>query len=469
MSEEEQSDIENTGEAKDADKVAGDRVEFRLGYRDTSSVDSTADRTELTLYGNLYSRRPVRLHGRVTDPLLLREALASLYDVIKSDQRYIPKDRSAYLAYQTMRKKSASLQAWEARQEYFDWLERNDPNAWLVLDPVISVFPDVVYWEAFSKDEAVYASLSIDRELIRPEGDVRCGTTNIDFTDELFQGVERMRGHRDTTLRVESEGLAVETVTPDGDAPRGSTVIEKKVRVPASWLRGFLQIQSAAMLDRVSFSLAPIDLYNLLRHLRLNADRKREGRAIRIELVPGEYPRLVLEPWELVLETTAGIYRGPRTLNVKLWGRRRLQLFTRLLPFATEIDVHVLGSGLPAFFVLRAGAVTLTLSLSGFTSENWSRAAAFDLLLPRSSEFTTETKTVLDYLQQNHSATAENIALDLRAEKRAVLEALQIGCQHGKLIFDLEKTYFGFARLRISPWIRPGLNFGTNANGPPMT
>ena len=58
---------------------------------------------------------------------------------------------------------------------------------------------------------------------------------------------------------------------------------------------------AAATLPGISFTIAPVDLYNVLRQLRLHADQKKGGRAIRVELSPGEVPRLVLEPWETVL------------------------------------------------------------------------------------------------------------------------------------------------------------------------
>ena len=79
-------------------------------------------------------------------------------------------------------------------------------------------------------------------------------------------------------------------------------VLEKQIRVPDSWLRGFLQVQSSASLPRERFALAPIDLYNALRHLRMHADRK--GPASRAQdraRSPANPPRLVLEPWNEVI------------------------------------------------------------------------------------------------------------------------------------------------------------------------
>ena len=59
---------------------------------------------------------------------------------------------------------------------------------------------------------------------------------------------------------------------------------------------------------------------------------------------------------------------------VRVWGRRRLMLIQRFLPFVEAVDVHLLGSGLPSFWVFRAGGMTLTLGLTGFTAANWSQA-----------------------------------------------------------------------------------------------
>ena len=63
-------------------------------------------------------------------------------------------------------------------------------------------------------------------------------------------------------------------------------------------------------------------------------------------------------------------------------------LIRRFLPFVEAVEVHLLGSGLPSFWVLRAGDITLTLGLTGFTAANWSQALSFDLLLPRKTQTT---------------------------------------------------------------------------------
>lgn len=430
------------------------RTTLALRYAGASQVVTDGGAATLALFGDV-QRGDVRAGGRIRDPLLVREALSALHEVVKSDFRYVPKDRAAYLAYRRMRTQAAGLSLLDAQRAYVEWIAQNDPLAFLVLDPIVSVHPDQLLFEVFGKDEGCYAKLGIDWSAIESEGQGedarRHGTTNIDFSDALFDGVQRMRSYRETRLSVGREAVALRTAEP------GATheVLEKKVTVPDAWLRGFLQVQSAATLPRTVVTIAPIDLYNALRHLRLTADPKKGGRGVRVELIPGEAPRLVLEPWELVIATTAGPYLGRAPQVVRVWGRRRLMLLKRLLPFAQSVELHLLGSGLPSFYVLRAGPVTFTLGLSGFTSSSWAQAVSLDLLLQRRAADAGALDAVLAILGERWAASASAIAADLGLPAPSVLAALQVGCQRGVVMFDVAADVYRFRPLTGVP-LDPG-------------
>ena len=452
MSGEDRSAAEPAGAAPGEAAPEIRRTTLSQRYAGASQVVTEGSATTLALFGDV-SRSDVQGGGRIRSPLLVREALSALHEVVKSDFRYVPRDRTAYLAYRRMRTQAAGMSLWEAQRAYVDWIARNDPLAFLVLDPIVSVHPDQLFFEVFSKDEGCYAKLGIDWSAIEDDGGAerRHGTTNIDFSDALFDGVQRMRSYRETRLSVGKEAVALHTAEPGA----AHEVLEKKVTVPDSWLRGFLQVQSAGTLPRTVVKIAPIDLYNVLRHLRLNADPRKGGRGVRIELVPGEAPRLVLEPWELLIATTAGPYTGRTPQVVRVWGRRRLMLLKRLLPFAQSIELHLLGSGLPSFYVLRAGPVTFTLGLSGFTSSNWAQAVSFDLLLPRRAAETFPLEKMLAYLGERWVASAATIAADLGAPEAPVLAALQVACQRGLVMFDVAGEVYRFRPLTGVP-LDPG-------------
>lgn len=411
-----------------------------LEYAGTSQVLDEGEGARVALFGNRL-RQAVRVNGSLKEPLAMREALSVLYQVVQSDNRRKPKDRTAYLAYQRQSASGGSGNAnvFQAQREYFEWLEKNDPTGWFLLDPIITAHPDQLLFEVFSKDEGSYARMGIDWSALDLDGDVTYGTTNIDFSDELHDSVRRMRSYRETRLSIGPDEVVVQT----GDAPAAR---EKKVDVPNTWLRGFLQVQASATLPHKTFSLAPVDLYNVLRHLRLNADHKKGGRAIRVELVPGEHPRLVLEPWEKVIETSHAPYKGRVAQVIRIWGRRRLQLLRRLLPFIDSVDVHLLGTGLPSFYVLRCGPITFTIGLTGFTASNWSQALGLDTLLPRTTKSTQNLEKVIAFLQKDrYFASLEDLSKELNIGRADLREALQVGCQNGQLMYDLAHEVY---RLR---------------------
>jgi hypothetical protein len=445
MSEETTKPSEQEAATESGSATDASRTSVQFSYPNVSQVINEEGRSSLELAGNT-KRDPVSAQGKVIDTIRFREALSALYDIVSSDFRYIPKDRTAYLAFQRMRKQSSSLGMWEAQKAYVDWLQRNDPLAFFILDPVISVHPDELAFEVFSKDEGTYAKLSMDWSAFELQGTPKYGTTNIDFTSSLYNGIQVMRSYRETQFSI---GETQTKVSTSGE----NEVLEKTIQVPDSWLRGFLQVQAAGTLPTTSFQISPIDLYNTLRHLRMNADQKKGGRGLRIELIPGEAPRLVLEPWQTVFRTNSGKYIGRTPHVIRIWGRRRLMLIKRLLPFLESIEVSLLGSGLPSFFVMKAGPITFTLGLSGFTSSNWAQAVSFDLLLPRTTskdsrkELAKSEDKVLEYLKKNWSASITEASEALSLTPAVTLHAMQHGCQQGQLMFDLSKNKYRFRPL----------------------
>jgi len=415
-----------------------------IAYAGASRVLTTGNTAQVELFGNL-SRPPVRFTGRIKNPLRFREAVSALYTIVGSDFRYAPKDRTQYIAYLRLKRDAAPLGVWHAQQAYFSWMLRNDPGALSILDPIVSVHPDQVMLETFGKDESTYACLAFARGAFEEAGPATHGTTNIDFSDALYASTQQVRGYRETTLAVGHDGLQA---TP---ADRKGT-LEKKLQVPDSWLRGFLQVQSAATLPFDHVRLAPMDLYNVLRHLRMNGDRKGKKRGLRFELVPGQQPRIVAEPWETVFTTTGEMFKGKAARLIRVWGRRRLMTMKRILPFVESVDVYLLGSGLPSFWVFRAGDITLTLGLTGFTSANWSSALGFDLLLPRKTQDGEPTKKLVSYLKDNHwKADAKELAKETGVKGAAFVEAVQVGCQNGELMYDIAHGVYRYRPISDQP------------------
>jgi SWIM zinc finger len=313
------------------------------------------------------NRGQVALEARLHRPAVVRDAVLALADVLGADLRRKPSDRSDYLAYLASKGKGTSKAVWDAQREYLRLKYSEAAREAEPLDPVLTVTPDALRVEVLSRDESMYALLTLHADHAYAAAGVKPGTTYLDLQPELVRAVSRIRTYRPTVLHVASAGV---------EAPETAA---RPRRVPLRWLRAFGQMQAAALLPAQRFELAPIDLYNVLFTLRMRK-AKRPPRGLRYELVPGEPPRIVVEPWDLVLTATGARYQGDKPRAIRTWGRNRLSALARVLPHARRIEVHLLGAGLPAFYVVDLGDARLTVAMSGWTDGGWAGVSTFDLL-----------------------------------------------------------------------------------------
>ena len=308
------------------------------------------------------------LSARLHRPGVVRDALLAMGDVLASDLRRKASDRAEYLAYLIARGKGVSKQVWDAQKEYLALQYGQAAKQDEPLDPVLTISRDAVRIEALSRDESTYAQLVFKRPAALVDadhpGDIggATGTTFVDLGAALGT-LGRIRSYRPTTLAF---------------APIDPTTAKSRT-VPLRWLRAFGQMQAASLLAVDRFELGPIDLYNVLLQLRMRK-AKTAPRGLRYELVPGETPRLVLEPWDLVVRGTGGPYKGNQPRIIRTWGRNRLNVLARVLPHAKRLDVAIAGPGLPAVYVVDLGDATLSLALSGWTDAGWAGISTFDML-----------------------------------------------------------------------------------------
>jgi len=397
-----------------------------------------------------------------------REVLGALHGVVISDLKRRPRDRGdwqRWLAEQD-RKFLASIQTRSsaakdelerleqrlevldgrrelrrrpfvaARRRYADYVVNHSSELYWLFDPVVTVHPDEVFFEAFSQDESSYARVGISRSLLRDEGDVVFGTTNIDFSRALARHLERLRSYRDTTLAIGPGGV---------DVTVGSSVHrEQKIPLPESWVNGFLQVQATMTMALTRLQLRPIELLNVLRVL-FSKKARTSPKALRFELVPGRPVRLVLEPWEIVVDTTS-VYRGETEQVIRVWGRERLKLLSRLLPLATDVRVELAGFGLPSFWVVDLGGVSFTLGLSGWTDNDWTGQQAaqgggaesrFELLTRRLDGTPDELLRVYGALRDVRVAEDTAVAATTGLSLEKTRSALSMLAQAGRATFDL--------------------------------
>eukprot|EP00913_Durusdinium_trenchii_P013426 g12607.t1 len=330
-----------------------------------------------------------------------------------------------------------------ARQRYFDYIYKRDYDAWIVLDPVITVHPDEVFFECFSRDESSYGRLSAGFEVFENVGEFACGTTNIDYSSSLYDEFQKIRTYKTTQFEIDPSGFEVQTTNE-------ASYKEVKIDLPDSWVRGFLQVSSAMSLPMTSIRLHPMDVHNICFILR----RRKEligPRSMRYQISPGRPLKIVFDPWGIELECARSICEGDREEEIRVWGRRRIHILERLIPVANSFTVHLLGKGMPSFYSADLGNMTFTLGLSGWTSNDWSASGNFDLLAPRAEVDSDTQQRVFDALKDKWLETPDGLANELGLDRATVLGALAAWTQAGRAIWDLQKGVYRLRELSREP------------------
>jgi len=450
-------------------------VNLKFAYLGRSALSPIAGGQLLNLAPNL-AREPVAFDAPLRQPLRFREAISALHDVVISDLRFKPRDKTAYeewkksersriisLRRQTyeaakkeilarrdeavppdLEKQFAHFRSlyWDARQKYASYLLKNDPQLWRMLmpcDPVITVADDVVFFECFSADESSYGCLTVSREsAFGKSADTRLGTTNVDYSWDLFHHFQSLRSYRETRFKVDPAGF---TVATQGNADYR----EEKIDLPDGWLRGFMQTQAAMTLPARRVTLTREAVYSILAFLKRHKARK-SPRALRFELVAGRPPSLVLEPWEQRVPVS-GEPLMASSEPIRIWGRQRLLALARLLPLASHFQVHLLGTGLPSFWIADIGDMKLTLGLSGWTTNDWTRGSALDLLAPPAQPSADSIARAARFMQSKRAAAFADVDLACGGPPAQTAATLNHLAHTGQLIHDLPNNLYRWRQI----------------------
>lgn len=457
---------------------------FDYKFHKDTAITNSATSTQMSFSPDL-QRDPTFFVGKLNKKIPFREAISALHDVVVSDLRFKPKDKAEYREWmaeqeklwlsdymaefqiEEVRKRMAEVrgeldQVYKeknrvlgpfntAKKAYFDYLYQKDKDAWFVLDPVITVHPDEVFFECFSQDESTYGKLSSSYNVFTEINEFKCGTTNIDYSAALYNEFQKIRDYKDTEFKIDPSGFEALTTNEE-------TYKEEKIDLPDSWVRGFLQVSSAMTLPATTFDLHPMDIFSICQFLRRFKEKK-GPRALRFILEPGKPIQAVFEPWYEVLTFHRSIYKGPESKTIRIWGRRRLLILERLIPIAKNFRVVLLGNGLPSFYIADLGDMSFTLGLSGWTTNDWSRAGNFDLMAPRGHVDLLTQEKVFNALKETWFGTPAELSRKLNLDTAVISASLTSYTQAGRVIYDLNSGLYRVRELTQEPLDMKQLRF----------
>lgn len=460
---------------------------FNYKFNKSTTVESSTSGTSMSFAPDLH-RDPTFFVGKLNKKINFREAISTLHDVVVSDLRFKPKDRTEYKEWlveqeklwlgdfmaeyqiESIRERIAKLRAelqdvynqknsllrpfYTAKQKYFNYLYEKDRDAWFVLDPVITVHPDEVFFECFSQDESTYGKLSANYNVFKQIDKFKCGTTNIDYSASLYNEFQKIRDYKDTQFKIDPSGFEAKTTNED-------TYKETKIDLPDSWVRGFLQVSSAMTLPATEFYLHPMDIFSLCQFLRRFKEKK-GPRALRFILEPGKAIKAVFEPWHDIITFNRSIFEGTEAKTIRVWGRRRLLILERLIPIAKNFKVVLLGNGLPSFYIADLeGDMSFTLGLSGWTANDWSTAGNFDLMAPRGNVDLLTQEQVFNTLKEGWFASSDSLAKKMNLDSSVVSSSLTAYTQAGRVIYDLNLGVYRVRELSQEPLDMSKLRFSS--------
>lgn len=447
---------------------------FDYKFKGDTTVSNNARSTEMSFSPDV-TREPTFFNGTLNKHLPFREAISALHDIVVSDFRFKPRDKTDYKTWaaeqesiwlaeflkqnenigdriDVLRKELTEVRQEKekllgpfnkAKRKYFDHIYLTDRDAWMVLDPIITVHPDELFFECFSKDESSYGRLSCNYEVFTKINDFKCGTTNIDYSSALYNEFQKIRSYKETKFVIDPTGFEVSTEEQE-------SFKETKIDVPDSWVRGLLQVNSAMMLGGVEIDLHPMDIYNICFHLKRK--KEKEGpRSLRFIFKPGQPLKVLFEPWGFVLECPRSPYLGNKEFEVRMWGRRRLMLLERLIPVTKKFTAIFMGTGLPSFFIADMGDMSFTLGLSGWTNNDWAAQGNFDLLAPRREVDPITMQKVYTTLRSTWHNTIDGLSQELKMDNKTVMSSFMIFAQSGRAMYDINKKTYRIRELSRDP------------------
>ena len=458
-------------------------MQIARSYNKPSNVDSNASSMDFSLATDV-SRPGVFLNAEVKDGLSFARVMLVLHQIVCSNMIKPKKDHSSYQAWveneylkelpeakellemnlgEQKKKLGEEVSFLEREiktnpleindkdyhksvQKFWDWLYGADHEAWIILDPVVSVQPDGVIFEAFSFDESMYGRVTLPQEQLELKETPQRGTTNIDFSQKLATEFDRVRSYRPLTLQVGQGAVEISTDL--------ASRVEKKIDLPESWVNGFLEVQSASAFPKTSFNLSPTTVSNLIAVLEQHKDNV-SPKSLRFILNPGEQPIIEIEPWAIKLKEPNHIFSGSKPQNFRVWGRKRLMVLKDMLPYASKVGVDLLGSGLPSFWKITSKEFQLDLGLSGWSSNDWASQAKFSLS-SEGVEIDKQKLTRIAALLKGSDGLSISAATKLSGfSRKETATSLQQLCAKGQAMYDFHKKIYRWRELFPADFIPP--------------
>jgi hypothetical protein len=148
-----------------------------------------------------------------------------------------------------------------------------------MLDPVVTSTEEMLRFEGFSSCCGVYVRADLGADMFASDIQGR-GTTNVDFNAAMRSALAQLRQHDSVRLAVGADAVYLTRAA--------DTVIEKKVKLPVRWIKGFTEVQAYLPGLQPRFTISAHEAVRFLRSLPHSTNPKQAwwvtelGRGLRL-------------------------------------------------------------------------------------------------------------------------------------------------------------------------------------------
>ena len=397
----------------------------------------------------------------ITDVAAFRDAMYALMQVVSLGFSHKPVSGGEPLVYERTERNRAI-----AKKYFYDSMKKYDDQAWVVMDPVLTITQGGMLFEVVDKRGIQLASFFLKSTAYT--GTVGLGSTHVEVGEDFLESLLLLNTNASLRLCIGTD--LQQPRDTNGDTYTGyiyqdpTVEIRKDFCYPDEWERCALQFLASSALENTTYTMKRMDMFNLLQYLRLHADPSsstKEASAetqskVKTELkfivVQNKQPEIRLEPWNHCIVCTASPYTGNKSGIIGYSNRRDLSRLEALLPYVDDIVVQIVGEAQPVFWTLQGNSFVYTFATMGFKPSNWAPGLQLDQRMRRDTPNSAEYEKVQGYLQQHvHGATANDISSALGVSLRDTQNALLRLIQHGLVT----PAFDGIYRYRV---LLPGLD-----------
>jgi hypothetical protein len=180
-----------------------------------------------------------------------------------------------------------------------------------LLDPVVTGSEELLRFEGFSSCCGVYARADLEAPTFDADIQGR-GTTNVDFNSAMRGALAQVRSNDRVRLAVGAKGVHLTRAD--------CTVIEKKVKLPVRWIKGFTEVQAYLPALKQRFAIPAAEALRFVRGLRRGGSTRQAS-------------------W--VTELGRGLRLAQRETKgaVRVTGTDRIRILEPMLMYAKELRV----------------------------------------------------------------------------------------------------------------------------------